>query len=156
MTSGVLNGTVPLSSTPGTTLSGQMGMTTATGSMGGASSVLTPNPATGATFTIGSPFTFYQTYTYGGFATTNQAGSMTAGTSVTAQAAPPPITIGDFVWNDLNANGMPGRGGARGSTASRRLAHRAAPSSRRRRPPTTRRAVPPATTSSPSRLAPTP
>jgi hypothetical protein len=106
MTSGVINGTATLSSTPGTTLSGQLGQTTGTGSIGSSSSVLSPNPTqSGGVFTIANPFTFYQTYTFGGFTTTNQAGSLSAGTTVNAFTSSPPVTIGDFVWNDVNANG---------------------------------------------------
>ena len=56
-------------------------MTTGMGSMGSASSVLTPNPANrGATFAIAYLFTFYQAYTFGGFTSTKLAGSFTAGT----------------------------------------------------------------------------
>src|SRR5262249_51690359 len=61
MTSGVLNGNVSLSGTPGTTLGGQLGQTIGTGSMiENDSSVLLPNPSVGPTFNISNPFTFYQ------------------------------------------------------------------------------------------------
>jgi hypothetical protein len=106
MTSGVLDGTVALSGTAGTTLTGQMGMTTGTGEMGAgqASSVLTPNPATGATFTIADPFTFYQTYTFAGFANTNQNGTFTAGTTVNGQS----VTNGSLSGSKLLAVPTPG------------------------------------------------
>ncbi len=85
MTSGVLNGDVALSGTPGTTLNGQLGQTMGAGSIGSASSVLSPNPTvSGSVFTLANPFTFYQTYTFGGFNTTGQAGSMSAGSEVDA------------------------------------------------------------------------
>jgi uncharacterized repeat protein (TIGR01451 family) len=78
-------------------------MTTATGTIGAASSVLNPNPDVGPVFAISDPFTFYQTYRFGGFTTTNLAGSLTAGSRLDAV---PNVTIGDFVWNDSNANGI--------------------------------------------------
>ncbi len=85
MTSGVLNGDVALSGTPGTTLNGQLGQTLGAGSVGTASSVLLPNPTvSGSVFTLANPFTFYQTYTFGGFNTTGLAGSMSAGSEVDA------------------------------------------------------------------------
>ena len=88
MTSGVISGNVVALGAAGTTLGGQMGMTTATGTMGSASSVLTPNPVTGATFNIFNPFSFYQTYTLSGFSNSGQAGSFSAGSTVSAVPAP--------------------------------------------------------------------
>ena len=105
MTSGVLNGNVPLSSTPGTILGGQLGTTTGTGSIGSAASVLTPNPTvSGAVFTIANPFTFYQTYAFAGFTTANQAGSMIAGSTVNAvpNANNPSIAIVKLTDNTNN------------------------------------------------------
>ncbi len=87
MTSGVLSGTVTALGAAGTTLGGQFGETTGTGTMGAASSVLMPNPVTGASFPIpSSPFSFYQTYTFSGFNSTNEAGSLSAGSTVSSPA----------------------------------------------------------------------
>ena len=62
--------------------------TTATGTMGSASSVLTANPVIGPTFNIVNPFSFYQTYTISGFSTSGLAGSLSAGSTVRAVTAP--------------------------------------------------------------------
>jgi len=82
MTSGVVAGNVVALGAAGTTLGGQLGMTTATGTMGSAPSVLTPNPVIGSTFNIANPFSFYQTYTISGFGTSGLPGSLSAGSTV--------------------------------------------------------------------------
>jgi len=86
MTSGVISGNVVALGAAGTTLGGQLGMTTGTGSMGSSSSVLSPNPVNGPTFAIPNPFTFYQTYTFNGFTNTAEAGSLSAGSTVSTPA----------------------------------------------------------------------
>jgi len=88
MTSGVISGNVLALGAAGTTLGGQLGQSTGSGTMGGASSVLNPNPATGAVFNIPNPFTFYQTYTIKDFQTSGQAGSLSGGSTVNAVPAP--------------------------------------------------------------------
>jgi len=88
MTSGVIAGNVALSATTGTTLGGQLGTTTGSGTMGSASSVLMPNPVTGAGFNIVNPFSFYQTYTITGFTNSGVAGSLSAGSTVTSAPEP--------------------------------------------------------------------
>jgi len=93
MTSGVIAGNVVALGAAGTTLGGQLGTTTGTGSMGSASSVLTPNPVTGATFNIVNPFSFYQTYTITGFVNSSQAGSLSAGSTVSAVPEPSGIVL---------------------------------------------------------------
>jgi hypothetical protein len=95
MTSGVIAGNVTSLDAPGTTLGGQLGETTGTGTlgMGLASSVLNPNPAIGATFNIVNPFSFYQTYTISGFVNSNEAGSLSAGSTVSAVPAPAGIVL---------------------------------------------------------------
>lgn len=101
MTSGVINtdptslttvtaGTTTLAGTP---LGSQLGMTTGTGSMGAASSVLQPNPAGGSVFTIANPFAFYQTYTFSGFTTTNDSGSFSSGSTVSTVPAPASLLL---------------------------------------------------------------
>jgi len=90
MTSGVFNGTVLLASQPlvGSTygpLTGQLGMTTAVGAMVSSSSVLMPNPVSGAPFSISNPFTFYQTYGFSGITSEGQ-GSLSAGSTVSTPA----------------------------------------------------------------------
>jgi len=69
----------------------QLGQTTGSGSMGGASSILVPNPVTGAVFAIpgaGSvPYSFYQSYQFTG-PTNNGTGSLSAGSTVLATPAP--------------------------------------------------------------------
>jgi len=92
MTSGVIAGNVAALGAAGTTLGGQLGMTTGTGSMGTASSILTPNPVSGAQFAIVNPFSFYQTYTFNGFAD-NGAGSLSAGSSVSSVPAPAGLVL---------------------------------------------------------------
>jgi hypothetical protein len=99
MTSGVVSDSPTLNSqsvggAPAAPLSPQLGTTTGTGSMGNASSVLTPNPVTGAAFSIpSSPFSFYQTFTFNGFTNTNQAGSLSAGSTVSAVPEPGGIAL---------------------------------------------------------------
>jgi len=88
MTSGVIAGNVVALGAAGTTLGSQLGMTTGTGTMGGASSILTPNPITGAQFNIVNPFSFYQTFTVTGFGNTAAAGSISAGSTVSSVPAP--------------------------------------------------------------------
>jgi len=107
MTSGVINGNVALgaNATLATTpLGSQLGMTTGVGTMGSASSVLVPNPASGSPFAIANPFTFYQTYTFGLFQTSGQSGSLTAGSTVVATPAPAGLV--------LALSGLPVLGGA--------------------------------------------
>jgi hypothetical protein len=91
MISGVNNANGGLPATPGST-AGLSGTTTSTGSIGSASSVLVPNPATGAVFSIANPFSFYQAFTFSGFTNTNQAGSVSAGSTV-ASTIPEPSAI---------------------------------------------------------------
>jgi hypothetical protein len=92
MTSGVVANGATLGAA-GTTLGGQLGMTTGTGSIGSASSLLSPNPVTGATFSIANPFSFYQTYTFSGFGNSGQAGSLSAGSTVAAVPAPAGLVL---------------------------------------------------------------
>jgi len=93
MTSGVIAGNVLALGAAGTTLGGQLGTSTGTGSMGNASSVLTPNPITGASFAIVNPFSFYQTYTISGFANSGLAGSLSAGSTVSSVPAPAGLVL---------------------------------------------------------------
>ena len=94
MTSRVIFGNVVALGAAGTTLGGQLGTTTATGTMGAAASALTPNPATGPTFTIANPFSFYQTYTISGFGNSAQSGSLSAGSTVsTVNSVPAPAGL---------------------------------------------------------------
>jgi len=95
-TSGVINGNVSLSGTPGTTLGGQMGMTTNTGLLTGAGSTnFAPNPTAGAPFAISNPFTFYQTFLISGV--TRRGSGTTSGSSevdgVLAAPAPPALVM---------------------------------------------------------------
>jgi hypothetical protein len=92
MTSGVINGNAALGA-PGTTL-GSVGTATGSGTMGSASSVLSPNPATGPDFVLpGNPFTFYQTYTINGFTNSAQSGSLSGGSTVQATPAPAGLVL---------------------------------------------------------------
>jgi len=93
MTSGVIAGNVLALGAAGTTLGGQLGTTTGTGTMGNASSVLNPNPAVGSLFNIVNPFTFYQTYTLMGFTNTAMAGSLSAGTQISSVPAPAGLVL---------------------------------------------------------------
>ena len=93
MTSGVISGNVVALGAAGTTLGGQLGTTTANGTLGSAGSVLVPNPVTGATFSIVNPFSFYQTYTINGFTNNGQNGSLSAGSIVTPVAVPAPAGL---------------------------------------------------------------
>jgi len=101
MTSGVLAGNLTALDlgAAGTTLGGQLGMTTGIGSMGVASSVLVPNPATGAPFAIVNPFTFYQTFTFdgqinfGSGGPTDNGGSLSAGSTVSSLPAPAGLVL---------------------------------------------------------------
>ena len=92
MTSGVLAGNVTALGAAGTTLGGQLGMSTGIGTLGQGiiSNVLNPNPAIGAGFSIVNPFSFYQTYTLNNFQNTG-TGSISAGT--TLAALPEPATV---------------------------------------------------------------
>jgi hypothetical protein len=92
MQSGVSVANALLPGTAGST-AGLLGLTSSTGSMGSASSVLTPNPVTGAGFNqSGSRFSFYQAYTFTDFTTTG-AGSLSAGTSINVSAVPAPAGL---------------------------------------------------------------
>ena len=93
MTSGVIAGNVVALGAAGTTLGGQLGMTTATGTMGSVGSALVPNPVNGTSFNIPNPFSFYQTYTISGFSNSNQLGSISAGSTVHTAAVPAPAGL---------------------------------------------------------------
>jgi len=75
---------------PATTPTGAAGTASASGSMGGASSVLTPNPTNGAIFSHGT-YSFYQAISFSGFTNNNQSGSLSAGSAVVA--VPEPMTL---------------------------------------------------------------
>jgi len=99
MTSGVLAGNVialngiALGDTY-STLGNQLGETTGTGSIGSASSVLNPNPVSGAAFNIVNPFSFYQTYTINGFTNSGTAsGSLSAGSTVSPVPEPSSVLL---------------------------------------------------------------
>ncbi len=80
---------------PGTAgdTTGLLGLTSGTGTMGSASSILSPNPVTGATFSqTGSRFSFYQAFTFNDFTTTG-SGSLSAGSTVTNVPAPPSLVM---------------------------------------------------------------
>jgi hypothetical protein len=93
MTSGVIAGNVVALGAAGTTLDSQLGMTTGTGTMGSASSVLNPNPVSDGAFGAPNPFSFYQTYTFMGFTNSAQAGSLSAGSTVSAVPEPGGIAL---------------------------------------------------------------
>jgi hypothetical protein len=97
-TSGLMASSVTFSSTViagnatlGSTILTGQGTTTETGSLGGASSVLVPNPSTGPIFSISNPFSFYQDFIIGGFTNTG-SGSISAGSTVNA-VTPEPATV---------------------------------------------------------------
>lgn len=93
MTSGVLANGATLG-LAGTTLGGQLGETIGAGTMGSGSSVLTPNPVTGASFPIFNQFSFYQTYSISGFNNDKgSTGSLSAGSSVTATPEPGTVAM---------------------------------------------------------------
>jgi len=92
MTSGVLAGNVAAFGAAGTTLGGQLGTSTGSGTLGGASSVLVPNPTSGTPFAIVNPFSFYQTYTLNGFSN-GGAGSISAGSTVSSVPAPAGLVL---------------------------------------------------------------
>jgi hypothetical protein len=104
MVSGVINSnpTALNTVTPGTTtlagtpLDSLLGTTTATGTLGSALSVLSPNPADGASFAIANPFAFYQTYTLTGFTNSGQSGSLSGDSTVhvaATTAVPEPSSL---------------------------------------------------------------
>jgi len=93
MTSGVLANNATLGAA-GTTLGGLLGGTTGTGTMGTASSVLSPNPVSGAQFAIFNPFAFYQSFTIAGITNTSAAtGSISAGSIVSAVPEPGGVAL---------------------------------------------------------------
>jgi hypothetical protein len=104
MTSGVVNGNVGLSGSPGTTLA-TLGTVSINGTMGAGSTVLQPNNASGPGFAIANPFTFYQSFLLSSF-TNNGTGSISAGTQVSAVPAPAGVllvmaglpVLGGFSW----------------------------------------------------------
>jgi len=111
MTSGVMAGTSSLNPEPGTALgatplAGQLGMTTGTGSMGSASSVLVPNPATnGGVFMVPTGgYSFYQTFNLNTFSMNGgPAGSLSSGSQVVPVPAPAGLV--------LLVSGLPALGG---------------------------------------------
>ena len=72
------------------------GTTSGTGTMGAASSILTPNPVTGAQFAIANPFSFYQVFTFGTFTNTGATGSISAGSIVSAVPEPASMLLFGF------------------------------------------------------------
>jgi len=87
MVSGVSVTNAGLPGTAGDT-SGLMGLTTGTGVMTSAATILTPNPVVGAGFNqSGSKFSFYQAITFKDFTTTG-GGDISAGSFVTTVPAP--------------------------------------------------------------------
>jgi hypothetical protein len=71
-----------------------LGTTVSTGAVGsGTSGVLTPNPGIGPNFALTTPFTFYQIYGFSNFGTTNQAGSLSAGSNVSSVPAPAALVL---------------------------------------------------------------
>jgi hypothetical protein len=101
MTSGVVNGVVGLPA-PGTPLAGQLGMTTGTGAfVSPTSSNLLPNPVnSAASFAITGTFSFYQSYCFTGFSTAVGTASMSAASTVQAEATGSTGTIG--FWQNKN------------------------------------------------------
>ena len=98
MTSGVVAGAVTsfnsqtVGGAPAAPLSPQLGETTATGSMGGSASVVSPDPANGSSFSIVNPFSFYQTFIINDFSNTG-GGSLENGTTLTSAPEPAGIAL---------------------------------------------------------------
>ncbi len=112
MVSGVSTSNAGLPGTVGDT-SGLGGLTSGTGTMGTASSVLVPNPVTGALFPIGGPaFSFYQAFTFDDFVNSSVSGSLSAGSTVTNVPVPPTFfmllaaspALAAGVWRKLRRN----------------------------------------------------
>jgi len=91
MESGVSNTNAGLPGTVGD-LSGFLGTTLGEGTMGNASSVLTPNPSIGDPFDISNQFSFYQVFTFDDFQSTG-GGSISAGSTVTNLPVPPTLAL---------------------------------------------------------------
>jgi len=98
--SSVINGNAALTAAPsvGSSYSGitaaLLGTVELKGSMGNnVSSLLTPNPGQGSNFTIGGPFSFYQTILIGNV-TTAGTGSFSSATTVQPTPAPAGLVLG--------------------------------------------------------------
>jgi hypothetical protein len=110
MKAGEVNGNVglPATAVAGGTLPGQQGTTTCTGEfVDGASSTLLPNPAnSAAAFSLTTPFTLYQNYTFSKFTENTGAASMSSASTVSAVPAGVGSTATIGYWHNNNGQAL--------------------------------------------------